>query len=247
MRSRRLWASVAALAGAVVGGVFTLLQRPKRVGHALIVTAAEHTTNDPECGVRSIQEADLILPNDRIGELWTPRSLERLARTYWRWLSRATLGLVRVHYTEDGRQVRALGFIPLLTFKKPEYEMDADRGIVRWRIDRGVLVARRGRGGAGYLEIEVCRRPSRDYPDSTIVHCEVEVANFYPAIATSISNWVYENTQSRIHVLVTHSFLRSLARLDLAESRVGQYADVKDLPAPIRARERSEPPIAQAS
>src|SRR4051812_48853829 len=246
MRSGRLWASVAALVGLAVGVVFSLLQRPKRVGHALIVTAPEHTINDPDCGVRSIQEADLILPDERMGDLWTPRSLERLARTYWRWLSRATLGLVRVHYSEDGRQVRALGFIPLLTFKEPEYEMDADRGIVRWRIDRGVLVAKRGRGGAGYLEIEVSRRPSEDYPGSTIVHAEVEVANFYPAIASFIGEWVYENTQSRIHVLVTHSFLRSLARLDLAESRVGRFATIDELPDPVRAKDRDDIPAPAA-
>jgi hypothetical protein len=53
---------------------------------------------------------------------------------------------------------------------------------------------------------------------------EVEVASFYPSIAYGISRWVYANTQSRVHVVVTHGFLRSLARLDLAESRVGRYA-----------------------
>jgi hypothetical protein len=47
------------------------------------------------------------------------------------------------------------------------------------------------------------------------------VANFYPAIASRLSRWVYTNTQSRVHVIVTHGFLRSLARLDLATSRVG--------------------------
>ena len=35
---------------------------------------------------------------------------------------------------------------------------------------------------------------------------------------------VYEATQSSIHVLVTHAFLRSLATLDLAESKVGRFA-----------------------
>ena len=33
------------------------------------------------------------------------------------------------------------------------------------------------------------------------------------------------NTQSRIHVLVTHGFLRSLARLELEESVVGAFAE----------------------
>ena len=49
----------------------------------------------------------------------------------------------------------------------------------------------------------------------------MEVANFYPAIAAGFSTPVYEMTQSALHVLVTHAFLRSLARLDLAQSRIG--------------------------
>ena len=47
--------------------------------------------------------------------------------------------------------------LPLLTFQAPEYEMDRSRGVVRWRIDHGLLVSRRGRGGDGYLEIEIHR------------------------------------------------------------------------------------------
>ena len=52
---------------------------------------------------------------------------------------------------------------------------------------------------------------------------EVEVANFYPSIASRLSRRLYNATQSRIHVIVTRAFLRSLARLDLAESRVGRF------------------------
>src|SRR3712207_260087 len=191
--SARLWASVAALLGALSAGLAYVLNRPKRVGHALIVTAREHTTHDPECGVRSVQEADLILPDEEVERIWNPRHLERLARTYWRFLTRATLGIVRIDYEGHGRQVKAFGLIPLLTFKEPEYEMDGERGIVRWRIERGILVAKEGRGGAGYLEIDIQRRDSHDYPGSDIVHVEVEVANFYPAIASSISRWVYRS------------------------------------------------------
>jgi hypothetical protein len=51
----------------------------------------------------------------------------------------------------------------------------------------------------------------------------VEVANFYPSIASGLSRRVYDATQSRIHVIVTNRFLRSLVRLDLAESRIGRY------------------------
>ena len=229
----------AALLAALAVGVRALIKRPKRVAHALIVTADEHTVYDGKSGVRSVQEADLILPDAELERIWNPMHLERLARTYWRWLSRATLGLVQIDYQEHGRQVKALGLIPLLTFQEPEYEMDAERGIVRWRIERGILVAKQGRGGAGYLEIDICRRPSKDYEGSSIAHVEVEVANFYPAIATSLSRWLYENTQSRIHVIVTHGFLRNLARLDLAESKVGRFAEIDELPSPIPAREQS--------
>ena len=57
------------------------------------------------------------------------------------------------------------------------------------------------------------------------VHVEVEIASFYPAIAFRIARWFYANTQSRIHVLVTHGFLRSLARLELEESAVGRFVE----------------------
>ena len=56
------------------------------------------------------------------------------------------------------------------------------------------------------------------------MHVEVEVASFYPAIATWLTKFVYSHTQSKIHVIVTHGFLRSLARLELEESAVGRFA-----------------------
>lgn len=236
----RLWTAIGSALTAIVAAIVYVVRRPKPVAHALIVTADQHTTFDDECGVRSIQEADLILPTEALDAIWTPRDLERLARTYWRSLSRFTLGLVKVDYSGHGRQVKALGLIPLLTFQEPEYEMDNDRGIVRWRIEKGMLVAKQGRSGNGYLEILMERRPSKDYDGSSIAHVEVEVANFYPAIASSLSRWLYENTQSRIHVIVTHAFLRGLARLKLSESKVGRYASAADLPEPIRARDKPE-------
>jgi hypothetical protein len=64
------------------------------------------------------------------------------------------------------------------------------------------------------------------------VRIEVEVANIYPAIAAGFSMPVYEATQSAIHVLVTHAFLRSLAKLKLARSKVGR---LRRQPAPPRS------------
>lgn len=201
--------------------------------------------------VRSVQRADIEIDRGAVDELWTASNLERLARTYWRFLSRVTLGLIRVSYSQHERSVVLLGPpLRLLTFRAPEYEVEVDRGVVRWRIARGLLVARRGRG-RGYLQIEVRRnRPSEgggpgdggggpgegeggpseggggaSGPGRERVHVEVEVASFHPSIAHGISRWLYEVTQSRIHVIVTYAFLRSLARLDLAESRVGRLED----------------------
>ena len=94
---------------------------------------------------------------------------------------------------------------------------------MRWRIERGVLVARRGRDGAGYLQIEVRAADRTTIPSAERLHVEVAVVNFYPAIASGLGLRLYNATQSRIHVIVTYRFLRSLARLDLAESRVGRF------------------------
>jgi hypothetical protein len=192
---------------------------------ATISNLQDRTTEDARTGaMRSVQAADLRLPEAALRELWSPLYLERLARTYWRFLTRATLGLIRVRYSQRERSVVLLGLrLRLLTFAAPEYELEPDHGIVRWRIARGVLVARHGHGGAGHLQIDVRRLPDGDRGCAQL-HVEVEVANFHPAIAFRLGRRIYNATQARIHVLVTHGFLRSLARLDLEESRVGRFA-----------------------
>jgi hypothetical protein len=222
-----VWIAVAA--ALLVAALAALLRRRRRADPAGRATATvwnleDATTLDGATGaVRSVQTADLVLEERALGEIWTPAHLERLARTYWRFLTRVTLGLIRVRYTPEERSVVLLGRrLRLLTFRAPEYEMDPARGMVRWRIARGLLVAKRGRDG-GYLQIEVQRSPT-EHPGFARLHVEVEVANFYPSIASGFGRRLYELTQSRIHVLITHGFLRSLARLDLAESKVGRLA-----------------------
>jgi hypothetical protein len=196
---------------------------------ATISNLENHTSEDTRTGaMRSIQAADLSLPTAALRELWSPMYLERLARTYWRFLTRVTLGLVRVRYSQSGRSLVLLApALRLITFAAPEYEMEPGHGIVRWRIARGLLVARRGRDSGGYLQIDVRRLPDQS-PASARLHVEVEVAGFYPAIASGFGRRFYGATQSRIHVLITHGFLRSLARLELADrtesgQRVGRF------------------------
>jgi hypothetical protein len=196
----------------------------RAVANAVIRDPEQHTVMDEHGGVRSIQAADVTMPTQELDSIWSGMHLERLARTYWKYLSRVTLGLIRVSYTETERAVVLLHRpLVLLRFYAPEYELSADRGIVKWRIRDGILVAKPGRGGDGYLELDVRRCPD-DEDGSARVHVEVEIANFYPAIATWVARWFYQQTQSRIHVLVTHGFLRSLARLELEESAVGRFA-----------------------
>ena len=204
-----------------------------------IVDAANHTTMDERGAVRSVQAADITMPAQTLERLWTPMHLERLARTYWRYLSRWMLGLVRVKYDDDERAIVFLTrpFV-LLRFRAPEYEMDARHGRVRWRIASGLLVSKSAHDGDGHLQIEATRCPAVD-DETARVHIEVEVANFYPALASSVARWFYKVTQSRIHVWVTHGYLRSLARLELAESVVGRYDETRGDAKPPAAPEQS--------
>ncbi len=226
------------------------------MAEARIANLRDLTTVDERTGaMRSVQAADVLLSERVLSELWSPENLERLARTYWRFLTRVTLGLVRVRYTAGERFVVLL-FRPLtlLAFSAPEYELERDHGVVRWRIVRGLLVARAGRKSKGHLQIDVRRvrdgspggeslegeslgaegstGATLEVERTARLHIEVEVANFYPAIASGLSLRLYNATQARIHVFVTHGFLRSLARLDLAESRVGRLAQDDEAQGP---------------
>jgi hypothetical protein len=197
-------------------------QDERRIANAVIADPEEHTVMDREGAVRSIQAANVDMPEDDLLALWQPINLERLARTYWKYLSRVTFGIIRVTYTEQERAVVVIGHpLVLLRFHAPEYDISDDRGIVQWRIQDGLLVSKRNEG---YLEIDV-KRMTSDRQGYARVHVEVEVANFYPALSTFIARWFYVNTQSRIHVLVTHGFLRSLAKLQLEESAVGRFSE----------------------
>jgi hypothetical protein len=202
----------------------------RRASDAVISQLDDNTVMDSGGAVRSIQAANVTMPEGELDAIWTPMYLERLARTYWKFLSRVSLGLIRVEYTDTERRVVLLRspFV-LLRFRAPEYEISDGRGIVRWRIRDGVLVAKRDQG---YLEIDV-RKGEAEQPGYEQAHVEVEVANFYPRIATWVARWFYKATQSRMHVLVTHGFLRSLARRELEMSAVGRFAGPNEQPVNV--------------
>jgi hypothetical protein len=187
------------------------------------------STAPADGSVTTLQAAEVTLPRSELDRIWNAEYLERLAGTYWRFLTRVSLGLLRVLYSPDSREIALIGrpFV-LLRFDAPEYDMSADCGTVTWRIRDGVLVQPSGRG-KGYLRISV-RRPSGENGSEEITGTVTsEVANFYPLVAgwgwfRRIGRHLYRITQLRIHVILTHAFLRSLARLDLVPSRVGTFA-----------------------
>src|ERR1700678_281735 len=80
-------------------------RRAARAAHAGIVSPRRSTVIAKDGGVRSAQLARLTMDADELERLWIKPNLENLARTYWRFLTRATLGLIRVVYDDDARSV----------------------------------------------------------------------------------------------------------------------------------------------
>jgi hypothetical protein len=194
----------------------------------------------PDGSIGSKQVAEVTLARAELERIWAPEYLERLARTYWRFLTRVSLGLLRVLYTETSREVVLLTrpFV-LLRFKAPEYDFGQDRGTVTWPIDRGLLVARKRRG-RGYLRLSV-RRPDEPEPgpESTVTVTS-EVVNFYPTLAARFGRFFYDQTQLRIHVIVTKAFLRSLSKGELEESVVGALSPDAPQRSPAASPGRGE-------
>jgi hypothetical protein len=214
----------------VVGvGAVALLRVKSGPSASVRLVRSRESERVPETGaVASVQEAEVTISRELLAELWSPEHLERLARSYWRWISRVTLSLVRVVYAPDSRSVVLLTRrLPLLQFGLPEYDLGDDHGSVTWPIRRGVLVSRKGRD-SGFLRIAVQRQPATGAATET-VNVRLEVRNFYPWLRGSgrfarVGAWLYGQTQLRIHVLVCNGFLRSLAALDLPPTRIGSLA-----------------------
>jgi hypothetical protein len=183
----------------------------------------------PESGaVQSIQEAEVLVPFEELEWLWRPETLERLAGSYWRFLARVFVGLIHVVHERNSPTIVFLSSLfPLLHFHAPEYETDESGGQATWQIERGLLVAKGGRG-RGYLRLSVERLdraietplpPVVPEPRAAVL-VRVEVRNFYPWLRGTgrfarVGTWLYSRTQLRIHVLVCTAFLRSLAHLEL--------------------------------
>ena len=217
-------------------------------GRRLKTPARVTVLPDPHTGpvttagaVKSVQEARVEMPAEVYREIWRPEYLERLARAYWAFLTKISLGLIRVVYEPSHRTVvLASRRLPLLRFRRPEYSTGPGLGQVVWRIERGLLVAPNGRG-QGMLRIVVRSSAPDEDEDAACVRVTTEVANFYPFLRgggwfSRVGVRIYSATQMRIHTWVTHGFLRSLGRLDFPPSPVGALAP-KDSDASVEEME----------
>jgi hypothetical protein len=223
-----------------------LLERHRRARSRVRIIAVEQPGYDSDGGVTSIQVAEVTLPRAELDSVWTPEHLERLARTYWRFLSRVSLGVLRVLYTQTSREVVALKrpFV-LLRFRTPEFEIEPHRGTVTWPIERGLLVAPSGRG-RGYLRLTVRRLQESDGSPEVTVRISSEVVQFYPLLAgwgwfARIGRGIYNQTQLRLHVIVTYAFLRSLANLELEPSTADSLSRASPPRSPAASPGRGEP------
>jgi hypothetical protein len=208
-------------------------RRKKEVRARVTLVKMPSGTTADDGSVTTKQVADVTMPAAELERIWTTEYLERLARTYWHFLTKISLGILRVRYGPDSRAIVVLTRpFTLLQFHAPQYEKTACGGTVTWPIKKGLLVAPQGRGkGHLRLEIEHIAKPS---PEGEVtIRVSSEVGNFYPLLAgwgwfNKIGRFVYKWTQLAIHVVVTNAFLESLATLDLKESVIGRFRHVDD-------------------
>jgi hypothetical protein len=223
-----------------------LLERRRRAHARVTILPVPQAGYADDGSIGSRQTAQVSLPREELDRIWSAEYLERLARTYWHFLSRISLGVLRVVYGPDSREVVVFRrpFV-MLRFRKPEYETHAEGGSVTWPIDRGLLVAPNGRG-RGYLRLSVEREPASEDAGDASVSVSSQVVNFYPLIAGwgwfgRIGRMIYNQTQLRIHVIVTNAFLRSLANLEFERSAVGDLSPAARPLSPAASRGRDEP------
>lgn len=218
--SLRLAATLAAAAG-----LAALLRRLLRTsvstanGCVRIIAPEAEASVGPSGAVASVQEAEIEVDRALLERIWSSDSLELLARGYWAYLRRFTLGAIRVVYADDSRTVTAFGRIPLLRFGAPRYETGGGSGRVTWPIAEGLLVASEGRG-RGHLGVSVerCGDQNADGDRARLI-ARVEVENFYPGLRgrgafARFGAWLYAQTQLRVHVIVCNGYLLSLPTLD---------------------------------
>ena len=81
------------------------LERRRRARGRVNLVRQPRSEYEPDGSIGSKQVAEVTLPRQELDRVWSAEHLERFARTYWRFLTPVSLGLLRVLYTEDQREV----------------------------------------------------------------------------------------------------------------------------------------------
>ncbi|MBK5231490.1 MAG: hypothetical protein JJE13_00715 [Thermoleophilia bacterium] len=185
--------------------------------------------------MRCTQTAVITVDEEIFEQIWTPSTLELLARSYWRFMRRRSLGLIRVSYRPDSQNVVLVSSrIPLLRFRSPEFQTGTDEASVTWPIEKGLLVAPAGRD-KGFLRIAVRHAGEcEDRPGRQRLEVTSDISNFYPWIRGSgwfarLGTWIYSQTQLRTHIWVTRGFLRSLEGLPDEVLKQGEDPETEPL------------------
>jgi hypothetical protein len=183
--------------------------------------------------VGSIHEAELLVPATAVASILSAAFLERIARAYWRFLRRISLGLLRVRSGPGHESIVPLvSGVAVISFRPARYGADSERAELEWAIDDGLLVAREGRG-LGSLRIRLeRRRPDHVERGRARLLMRMEVAGYHPRLRgprwfAPLGAWIYARTQAQVHRLVLRSFMRSLAGLELSPRAT-------DAPVPVR-------------
>ena len=109
-----------------------LLERRRRARSRVHLVQQPRADYGAGGGIGSKQVAEVTLPREELDEVWSAEHLERFARTYWRFLTRVSLGLLRVLYTDTSREVVLLELAVdyNATLRVEEADGDATRLVV---------------------------------------------------------------------------------------------------------------------
>jgi uncharacterized protein YbjT (DUF2867 family) len=186
---------------------------PARTEVAVHVLPFEATRPARTGPIGSVERAELTLPPG--ASITVDRDfVEWAARSYWRFLTRITLGLIRVaSHADTVEVVLMVRPLVLLRFRPARYEPAHAGASVTWPIEGGLLVWRQG-VNQGHLRLTIEARAG----EPTTLLASIDAMDYFPAIRGGgrlawVGTVVYGATQARVHRLVTTRFLRSLGRL----------------------------------
>ena len=124
-------------------------------------------------------------PTEQLDELWTPETLERLARTYWRFLTHVTLGLdPRLRTPRASATSACSSALQAADASRRPSTRPTTTAASCAGASRRACSSPRGAAAATATWRSTSGAATATSPARQRIHVEVEVANFYPAIAS---------------------------------------------------------------